>query len=102
MPSNAYDTVVETSKVAKKTKAKSIKAGKTITTYGTLTRNGVKYYKVSKKASRYIKASNVDGVFVTLKKSTAIYTKALKKTKTTYKKYYIVGVGQYVVNSNFR
>lgn len=101
LPSNAYNTVVEKSKVAKKTvkknsavynragkktKAKSIKAGKTITTYGTLTRNGVKYYKVSKKASRYIKASNVDGVFVTLKKSTAVYTKALKKTKTTYKK----------------
>ncbi|WP_307865707.1 SLAP domain-containing protein [Lactobacillus nasalidis] len=101
LPDSAYLTVTETSATAKKlvkknsavynrsgakTKDKSIKAGKTITTYGVLTRGSVKYYKVSKTASKYIKASNVDGSWITLKNSAAVYTKDLKKTKTSYKK----------------
>ncbi|GHV97839.1 hypothetical protein lacNasYZ03_05040 [Lactobacillus nasalidis] len=51
-----------------------------------MTRGSVKYYKVSKTASKYIKASNVDGSWITLKNSAAVYTKDLKKTKTSYKK----------------
>lgn len=101
LPSSAFATVTETSAVVKKkvqknsavynrdgakTKYKTIKAGKTITTYGTLTRGTTKYYKVSKTASKYIKASNVDGRYITLKNAVAAYTQNLKKTKTSYKK----------------
>ena len=101
LPSSAFATVTETSAVVKKkvqknsavynrdgakTKYKSIKAGKTVTTYGTLTRGTTKYYKISKTASKYIKASNVDGRYISLKNAAAVYTQDLKKTKTSYKK----------------
>lgn len=73
LPSSAYETVTETSETAKKvvkrtaavtaavydrngkkTKDTALKAGKTISTYGSLTRGSVKYYKISKTANKYV------------------------------------------------
>ena len=128
LPSKSYTNITTTNAVAKKkvqrnsavynSKAvrikgvKTIKAGKTITTYGTLTRGTTKFYKISKKASQYIRASNVDGKYITLKVGTLVYDKNAKATKEGYKpgkklyayekvtlagsKFYRIGTNRYV------
>ena len=127
LPSSAYETVTETSATVKKvvkrtaavydrngkkTKNKALKAGKTITTYGTLTRGSVKYYKISKTANKYVQSADVDGRYITLKNAAAIYTQSLEKTGTSCKKgkkvyayayailngekYYKLGTDQYI------
>ena len=95
--------------------------GKTITTYGTKTINGKKFYALGK--NRFVKANNVTGINRKLKHNAFIYTKkannkvkryghkVLKKNKTvrTYggavkmhnKLYYIVGKNQFVKKANF-
>lgn len=127
LPGSAFETVTETSATAKKvvkriaavydrngakTKDKTLKAGKTITTYGTLTRGNVKYYKISKTASKYVQSSDVDGRYITLKNAADVYTQSLEKTDVSYKKgkkvyayayailggekYYKLGTDQYI------
>ena len=95
--------------------------GKTITTYGTKTINGKKFYALGK--NRFVKANNVTGINRKLKHNAFIYTKkannkvkrygheVLKKNKKvrTYggaikmhnKLYYIVGKNQFVKKANF-
>ena len=95
--------------------------GKTITTYGTKTINGKKFYALGKNC--FVKANNVTGINRKLKHNAFIYTKkankkvkrygrdVLKKNKTvrTYggavkmhnKLYYIVGKNQFVKKANF-
>ena len=95
--------------------------GKTITTYGTKTINGKKFYALGK--NRFVKANNVTGINRKLKHNAFIYTKkannkvkrygrdVLKKNKSvrTYggavkmhnKLYYIVGKNQFVKKANF-
>lgn len=106
-------------------KGKRVKAeyfvGKTITTYGTKTINGKKFYALGK--NRFVKANNVTGINRKLKHNAFIYTKkannkvkrygrdVLKKNKSvrTYggavkmhnKLYYIVGKNQFVKKANF-
>lgn len=127
LPASAYETVTETSATVKKvikrtaavydrngkkTKYKALKAGKTITTYGTLTRGSVKYYKISKTANKYVQSSDIDGRYITLKNAATVYTQSLEKTGTRYKKgkkvyayayailggekYYKLGTDQYI------
>lgn len=127
LPSSAYETVTETSETAKKvvkraaavydrngnkTKDKVLKAGKSITTYGTLTRGSVKYYKISKTGNKYVQSADVDGRYITLKNAATVYTQSLEKTGTSYKKgkkvyayayailngekYYKLGTDQYI------
>ncbi|WP_300617099.1 SLAP domain-containing protein [uncultured Lactobacillus sp.] len=127
LPSSAYETVTETSKTAKKvvkrkaavydrngkkTKDTALKAGKSITTYGSLTRGSVKYYKISKTANKYVQSADVDGRYITLKNAAAVYTQSLEKTTASYKKgkkvyayayaildgekYYKLGTDQYI------
>lgn len=127
LPSSAYETVTETSvtvkkvvkrtaavydRNGKKTKNKALKAGKTVTTYGTLTRGSVKYYKISKTANKYVQSADVDGRYITLKNTAAVYTQSLEKTGTSCKKgkkvyayayailngekYYKLGTDQYI------
>ena len=95
--------------------------GKTVSTYGTKTINGKKFYALGK--NRFVKANNVTGINRKLKHNAFIYTKkannkvkryghkVLKKNKTvrTYggaikmhnKLYYIVGKNQFVKKANF-
>ena len=127
LPGSAYETVTETSETAKKvvkrtaavygrngnkTKDKALKAGKSITTYGTLTRGTTKYYKISKTANKYVQSADVDGRYITLKNMATVYTQSLEKTGTSYKKgkkvyayayailngekYYKLGTDQYI------
>ena len=127
LPGSAYETVTETSETAKKvvkrkaavydrngkkTKDTALKAGKTISTYGSLTRGSVKYYKISKTANKYVQSADVDGRYITLKNAAAVYTQSLEKTGTSYKKgkkvyaiayailngekYYKLGTDQYI------
>ncbi len=127
LPASAYETVTETSATVKKvvkrtaavydrngnkTKYKALKAGKTVTTYGTLTRGSVKYYKISKTSGKYVQSSDVDGRYITLKNAATVYTQSLEKTGTSYKKgkrvyayayailggekYYKLGTDQYI------
>ncbi len=127
LPSSAYETVTETSETAKKvvkrtaavynrngkkTKDTALKAGKTISTYGSLTRGSVKYYKISKTTNKYVQSADVDGRYITLKNAAAVYTQSLGKTGTSYKKgkklyayayaildgekYYKLGTDQYI------
>ena len=114
-----HSAAIYTSIGAKST-AKSVKAGKSVTTYGSVTINGAKYYRVnSASADQFIKASNFDGTSRKLKRNAYIYNNAGKrvgKTKwlkgsahTVYggsvkikgKQYYIVGLNQYVKKANF-
>lgn len=127
LPGSAYETVTETSETAKKvvkrtaavydrngkkTKDTALKAGKSITTYGTLTRGTTKYYKISKTANKYVQSADVDGRYITLKNTATVYTQSLEKTGTSYKKgkkvyayayailngekYYKLGTDQYI------
>lgn len=127
LPGSAYETVTETSETAKKvvkrtaavydrngkkTKDTALKAGKSITTYGTLTRGTTKYYKISKTANKYVQSADVDGRYITLKNTATVYTQSLEKTRTSYKKgkkvyayayailngekYYKLGTDQYI------
>ncbi|WP_296224649.1 SLAP domain-containing protein [uncultured Lactobacillus sp.] len=127
LPASAYETVTETSATVKKvvkrtaavydrngnkTKGKALKAGKTVTTYGTLTRGNVKYYKISKASGKYVQSSDIDGRYITLKNAATVYTQSLEKTRTSYKKgkkvyayayailggekYYKLGTDQYI------
>ena len=127
LPGSAYETVTETSETAKKvvkrtaavydrngnkTKDKALKAGKSITTYGILTRGTTKYYKISKTANKYVQSADVDGRYITLKNTATVYTQSLEKTGTSYKKgkkvyayayailsgekYYKLGTDQYI------
>lgn len=127
LPGSAYETVTETSETAKKvvkrtaavydrngkkTKDTALKAGKIITTYGTLTRGTTKYYKISKTANKYVQSADVDGRYITLKNTATVYTQSLEKTGTSYKKgkkvyayayailngekYYKLGTDQYI------
>ena len=127
LPGSAYETVTETSEMAKKvvkrtaavydrngnkTKDKALKAGKSITTYGILTRGTTKYYKISKTAHKYVQSADVDGRYITLKNTATVYTQSLEKTGTSYKKgkkvyayayailngekYYKLGTDQYI------
>lgn len=127
LPGSAYETVTETSETAKKvvkrtaavydrngkkTKDTALKAGKSITTYGTLTRGTTKYYKISKTANKYVQSTDVDGRYITLKNTATVYTQSLEKTGTSYKKgkkvyayayailngekYYKLGTDQYI------
>lgn len=95
----------------------AIKEDTTITSYGTKTIKKTKYYRVGKK--EYIKAANVDGTKRKLKHNaytydengTRINVKTLKKGKKirTYgasrrihgKRYYKIGVDQFVKTANF-
>ena len=101
LPGSAYETVTETSETAKKvvkrkaavydrngkkTKDTALKAGKTISTYGILTRGTTKYYKISKTANKYVQSADVDGRYITLKNTATVYTQSLEKTGTSYKK----------------
>lgn len=93
-----------------------------MTTYGSVTINGAKYYRVnSASADQFIKASNFDGTSRKLKRNAYIYNNAGKrvgKTKTKWlkgsthtvyggsvkikgKQYCIVGLNQYVKKANF-
>ena len=127
LPGSAYETVTETSETAKKvvkrkaavydrngkkTKDTALKAGKTISTYGILTRGTTKYYKISKTANKYVQSADVDGRYITLKNTATVYTQSLEKTGTSYKKgkkvyayayailsgekYYKLGTDQYI------
>lgn len=127
LPASAYETVTVTSATVKKvvkrtatvydrngnkTKYKALKAGKTVITYGTLTRGSVKYYKISKTSGKYVQSSDVDGRYITLKNAATVYTQSLEKTRTSYKKgkkvyayayailggekYYKLGTDQYI------
>ncbi|XJZ57341.1 glucosaminidase domain-containing protein [Lactobacillus delbrueckii subsp. bulgaricus] len=103
-----------------KSSAKSVKAGKSMMTYGSVTINGAKYYRAnSASADQFIKASNFDGSRRKLKHNAYLYnskgkrvgkTKWLKgSTHTVYggsvkikgKQYCIVGLNQYVKKANF-
>ena len=116
-----HSAAIYTSTGAKST-AKSVKAGKSVTTYGSVTINGAKYYRVnSASADQFIKASNFDGTSRKLKRNAYIYNNADKrvgKTKTKWlkgsthtvyggsvkikgKQYCIVGLNQYVKKANF-
>lgn len=97
--------------------AKSIKGDNVITTYGTKTIKGKKYYRVGKDA--YIAAGNIDGTMKMLKKNSYVYNGSgnrdnslvYKKGRSVAtfgsrvtivgKKYYKIGVHQYIKVSNF-
>lgn len=68
--------------------------GKKILTFGRTTIKNKKYYQTG--YNSFISASNVDGTTRTLKKNAYVY----KKSKG--KKYYIIGVGKYIANSDFK
>ena len=103
-----------------KSSAKSVKAGKSMMTYGSVTINGAKYYRVnSASADQFIKASNFDGSRRKLKHSAYFYNSKGKRVgkskwlkgsshtvyggsvKIKHKQYYIVGLNQYVKKGNF-
>lgn len=97
---------------------KSGDEGKVIATYGTKTINGKKYYRIGE--DQYIACGNIDGTFRTLKKNAFVYNdygnrdnkKVMKKNKSvaTYgaainiygKKYYRIGIHQYIKKANFK
>lgn len=114
-----HSAAIYTSTGAKST-AKSVKAGKSVTTYGSVTINGAKYYRVnSASADQFIKASNFDRTSRKLKRNAYIYNNAGKRVgktkwlkgsthivyggsvKIKHKQYYIVGLNQYVKKGNF-
>ncbi|KRK25844.1 amidase [Lactobacillus delbrueckii subsp. delbrueckii DSM 20074 = JCM 1012] len=103
-----------------KSSAKSVKAGKSMMTYGSVTINGAKYYRVnSASADQFIKASNFDGSPRKLKHNAYLYNSKGKRVgkskwlkgsshtvyggsvKIKHKQYYIVGLNQYVKKGNF-
>lgn len=97
--------------------AKALKEDNVITTYGSKTIKGKKYYMVGE--NRYVAAGNVDGTMRLLKHNTYVYNGSgnrdneivYKKGRSlaTYgkavtivgKKYYKIGIHQYVKASNF-
>lgn len=104
-----------------RTKAKTVKAGTSVTTFGKVTINGASYYRVNAaSANQFIKATNFDGTRKKLKHNAYLYNgrgkriktakKWLKRSKHTVyggsvkikgKYYYIVGINQYVKKGNF-
>lgn len=104
-----------------RTKAKTVKAGTSVTTFGKVTINGASYYRVNAaSANQFIKATNFDGTSKKLKHNAYLYNgqgkriktakKWLKRSKHTVyggtvkikgKYYYIVGLNQYVKKGNF-
>ncbi|ABJ57874.1 glucosaminidase domain-containing protein [Lactobacillus delbrueckii] len=103
-----------------KSSAKSVKAGKSMMTYGSVTINGAKYYRAnSASADQFIKASNFDGSRRKLKHNAYLYNSKGKRVgkskwlkgsshtvyggsvKIKHKQYYIVGLNQYVKKGNF-
>lgn len=111
---NAY---VYDSKGKRLTTVKALKEDSVITTYGTKTINGRKYYQIGKDS--YVAAGNIDGTMRLLKRNSYVYNGSgnrdnnlvYKKNRSlaTYgsavkimgKKYYKIGIGQYVKKSNF-
>ncbi|MCD5480552.1 SLAP domain-containing protein [Lactobacillus delbrueckii subsp. bulgaricus] len=103
-----------------KSSAKSVKAGKSMMTYGSVTINGAKYYRAnSASADQFIKASNFDGSRRKLKHNAYLYNSKGKRVgkskwlkgsshtvyggsvKIKHKQYCIVGLNQYVKKANF-
>ncbi|EFK31220.1 glucosaminidase domain-containing protein [Lactobacillus delbrueckii] len=103
-----------------KSSVKSVKAGKSMMTYGSVTINGAKYYRInSASADQFIKASNFDGSPRKLKHNAYLYNSKGKRVgkskwlkgsshtvyggsvKIKHKQYYIVGLNQYVKKGNF-
>ena len=104
-----------------RTKAKTVKAGTSVTTFGKVTVNGASYYRVNAAgANQFIKATNFDGTSKKLKHNAYRYTGQGKQIKTAKKwlkgskhtvyggtvkikgkYYYIVGLNQYVKKGNF-
>ncbi len=96
---------------------KALKEDNVVVTYGTKKINGKKYYRIGE--DRYIAAGNIDGTMRLLKHNTYVYNGSgnrdneivYKKGKSlaTYgksvtivgKKYYKIGIHQYVKVSNF-
>lgn len=95
----------------------SLKAFKKLNTYGYITISGKKYYKIAN--NQYVAAGNFDGSTHSLKHNAYVYNGSAKRTNNrvykkgtslkTYgsavtikgKKYYVIGVRQYVKKNNF-
>lgn len=114
---NAYVYNAKGKRIKKAKVIKSGKTGKVIATYGRKTINGKKYYRIA--TNRYIASGNIDGKIRLLKRNAFIYNdygnrdnkKVMKKGKSVAtfgspikiygKKYYRIGIHQYIKKGNF-